>query len=684
MKEGAMKTRYRFLTFAAVLLAFSFLSRAQDTGEKPPITFGGFNTQGSVTAGYRFTDIKGYRPMYLQLFDLQKGFRLQDFSMFGEAQEGANPFADSYSVSATGLGGDPFPTAQLAVSKSKLYDFRANWRQAYYLWNQNDNVILPIAAVGSSLAGGLTSNHDWATVRKFGSADLTLHATNNLRFNFDYYRTTDSGPAYTTRSMDFLGSPGYWGGFARGNAFYLFAPINDDTNRFTGGIDYTWHSWNFHYAIGYQTFTESLDLTNVSSPQLGINTGTSATASEPLNALSWSQFRRLTTPISEFSFTGKPLSKLEWRGDYIYYRYKGPATLDQSFNGVAPDSTGAFTPYNVSEGGRATVTEPSHTLDQGFTYTIKDWWDVNLDYRYSRFTSESIGNFQSLFAQGTSPATPTTGQDDIIWRDGLSDLDFNMDFTPISTLVIRPGIHLMKADVESVAGGQTDPPLTLRTNTVWPEISFGYTPSKIFSVRGDFHSFTNGASYTAITPHTQVGAHLIFRVQPTAKVSLEDDLEFNNSKLIDTDFQNNVHSNAFTLSYSFSNQFSIFGGFSYESYFAQGDIVYLRGTPPLNNFLRDQEVNRVVQGGLEANPIKWFGVRVTGNYDRSTGVAQESGEPPAYGPLRWPLITGTVYVNFPKAGRLSVDLQRTYYIEEIVTANNFSANLLTIRWTRDF
>jgi hypothetical protein len=684
MKEGAMKTRYRFLTFVAVLLAFSFLSRAQDAGETPPVSLGGFNTQGSVTVGYRFTDIKGYRPMFLELFDLQKGFRLQDFSMYGEAREGANPFADSYSISASGLGGDPFPTAQLAVSKSKLYDFRANWRQAYYLWNQNDNVILPIAAIGSSLAGGLTSNHDWATVRKFGSADLTLHATNNLRFNFDYYRTTDSGPAYTTRSIDFLGSPGYWGGFARGNSFYLFAPINDDTNRFTGGLDYTWHSWNFHYAIGYQTFTESLNLNNVSAPQLGINTGTKATASEPLNALSWSQFRRLTTPISEFSFTGKPLSKLEWRGDYIYYRYKGPATLDQSFNGVAPDSTGAFTPYNESEGGRATVTEPSHTLDQGFTYQIKNWWDVNLDYRYSRFTSDSIGNFQSLFAQGTSAATPTTGQTEIIWRDGLSDFDFNMDFTPISTLVIRPGIHLMKADVEAVQDGAADPALSLRTNTVWPEISFGYTPSKVFSVRGDFHSFTNGASYTTITPHTQVGTHLIFRVQPTDKVSLEDDLNISNNKLIDTDFQNNIHSNAVTLSYSFGNQFSIFGGFSYESYFAQGDIQYLRGTAPLSDFLRDQEVNRVWQGGFEAGPVKHFGLRLTGNYDRSTGVAQESGEPPAYGPMRWPLVTGTVYYDFPKAGRLSVDLQRTYYIEQIVTVNNFSANLLTIRWSRDF
>jgi len=52
--------------------------------------------------------------------------------------------------------------------------------------------------------------------------------------------------------------------------------------------------------------------------------------------------------------------------------------------------------------------------------------------------------------------------------------------------------------------------------------------------------------------------------------------------------------------------------------------------------------------------------------------------------MSWPLVTGTVYYDIPKAGQLAVDLERTYYLEQIVTVNNFSANLLTIRWTRGF
>ena len=691
MKGATMRSTYRFIRLAAFALlplaALQATLRAQNSGgdgyEAPPINVAGFNTQGSVTFGYRFADIKGYQPMYMELLDLRRGPRLMDFNMFGEAAEKAKLFADSFSLSLSGLGGDPFPTAQLSVTKNKLYDFRANWRQSSYNWNQNDNVVLPIAAVGTGLGTGLTDNHNSATVRKFGSADFTLHATNRLRFNFNYYRTTDDGPTFTTRSFAFLNSPSYWGSFARANPYSLYAPLSDETNRFTGGVDYTYNSWSFHYAIGYQTFTENISLNNVTSPELSINPVASSALS-PLTTVSWSQYRRLTTPISEFSFVGKPLAKLQWRGGYIFYRYRGPANFDQSVTGTAPGSTGGPAPYTFSQSGRATVTEPDNIFNLGFTYHINEWLSLNADYRYSRMTSQGTGNFGSLFTQNATVATPSSGLDNIVWRDALSDLDVNFDFTPIRTLVIRPGIHFMKSDVVSIANGVTDPALTLQTKTAMPEISFGYQPSRKFSIRGDLHSFDNGASYTAITPHTGVGGHLVVRVQLTPKLSFEDEMNLRNTKFIETNYQSNIHSNAATLSYTLNNRFSIFGGFSYSSFFAQGNIVYARGTPPFNDFLRDQELNRVWQGGVEAKPTKRLGLRLSGNFDRSTGVGAISGEPPAYGPLTWPLVTGTVYYSLPKAGRLSIDLQRTYYTEQIVTGNNFQANLLTIRWTRDF
>ena len=681
MRDDSMKSGARSILFFALLLSIAPLAFAQDDSEHAPIVLGDFTLSGSTTAGYRFTDVRGYKPQYQEMFNLNSGFRLLDFSLYGESEEGKNPFADHFSLQTSSLGGDPFPTAQFAISKNKVYDLRVDWRQSYYFWNQNDNVVLPIvaAAAPGAISKGLTSNQDWATVRKFGSVDLTLYATNNLRFRFNYYRPTNEGTTFTTRSLDFFSSPSYWGGFARANPYYLNAPLSDSTNRITGGVDYTLKDWNFHYAVGYQTFTENIALNNVTSPELSINPILSST-NQPVTNVSWSQYRRLTTPISEFSFVGKPFSKLEWRGGYMFYRYEGPVTFDQAFNGIAPGSTGALAPYTVTESARAQVTEPNHIVSQGLTYHLFSWWTLDADYRYSRFTSESVGDYQSLL----NGVTPSVGTTETVWRNGLSDLAFSMTFTPIRSLTIRPGVQFMKADVEALEDGVVNPGRTLRINTARPEISFGFEPSKFFSIRGDFHSTNNGASYTAISPHTQQATHFVVRVQPMEKLSIEDELSIANNKLLTANFQNNVRSNAITVSYSLGDRFSVFGGFSYSSYIAEGDILYARGAAPLGATLRDQELDRTWSGGFEGKPTKRIGVRFSGNYARSSGVGAISSEPPAYGPMVFPLITGTAYYNLPIVGQFAIDLQRTYYAERIVTVNNFSANLLTIRWTKGF
>ena len=687
IKDDVMKRVQSFLPVLAFLLMSGPVAFAQDETPAVPIVLGDFDISGSATGGYRFETVKGYQPQFQEMFDLGKGFRLFDLSLYGNAADGKNPFADNFSLQTSGLGGDPFPSAQFTISKHKIYDLRVDWRQSYYYWNQNDNLILPIAAFGAGLSTGLTSNHNWSTVRKFGSVDLTLHATNNLRFRFNYYRPSDEGNTLTTRSLDFLGSPGYWGTFARANPYSLIAPIDDYANRFTGGVDYTVKDWSFHYSVGYQTYTENTSLTNVTSPELSINPISSSTT-EPLTSLSWSQFRKSTTPISEFSFVGKPIPKLEWRGAYMYYRYEGPVSLDQAFNGIAPGAAaGSLLPYTVAQNARANVTEPNNIVSQGLTYHIKDWWSVDLDYRYSRFTSDSKGNFASLF-NATAATTATTN---VIWRDGIGDFSVQMDFRPIRALIIRPGIQYLKTDVESLTNGVVDPAITLRSKVVRPEFSFGYEPSRIFTARGDFHTMTSGASYTAITPHTQQGGHFVMRFQPIEKFSIEDEVGFANNKLLDANFQNNIRSNSLTASYALGPRFSVFAGFSYESDYAQGNIQYARGTTPIADFLRDQEVNRVWSGGIDAKPTKRLDLRLSGNFDRSSGVGAISGtggavnnEPPAYGPLTWPLVTGTLSYDFPKAGRFAIDLQRTYYIEQIVAANNFGANLLTIRWTKNF
>ncbi len=101
------------------------------------------------------------------------------------------------------------------MRKNRLYDLRVNFRQSYYYWDRNDAATLPNGL------SGLTSNHNWATVRKLGSVNLLVHATNNLKFSFEYYRNTRDGATFTTRSLDYFGSSSTWGSFARANPVLL-------------------------------------------------------------------------------------------------------------------------------------------------------------------------------------------------------------------------------------------------------------------------------------------------------------------------------------------------------------------------------------------------------------------------------------------------------------------------------
>src|SRR5579862_905612 len=493
-------------------LLFPFLACAQD--EPKPVSIGGFDNTGSATFGYRFTDVKGYEPKYEQLFDLNSGPRLLDFSLFGKAQEGQNCFADDYSLTLSGFGGDPFSSAQLTVSKKNIYELHADFRQSYYYWNLNDSAVLPITA-GTTGSDGLTNNHNWATVRKMGSMNFLVHATNNLKFSFEYYRNTRDGVTDTTRSLDYFGSSSTWGSFARADPYYVIAPFNEAANRVTAGIDYTTHDWNFHYRVGYQSFTDGINGSNAISGERSLNIDDPTTANELLNGLSWVDSRKLTTPVSEFSYTSKLTSRLEMRGGYIFYRYSGPASLNLSEDGTARTNSGGTTdaPYAISLSSTARVTEPNNVVDQGFTYKVNDWWDLLLDYRYSRFTVDSNAQFQSV-----NGATIASGVSSDQWRIGTSTLDFNTAFTPTANLLVRVGVRLMKSDVEAIQDSVVDPTRTKRIKTVWPIGSIYYQPWKMLTVRADVEDSVNGTSYTAVTPHVDIGGRFVVRVRRHGRV----------------------------------------------------------------------------------------------------------------------------------------------------------------------
>ncbi|MBI4167091.1 MAG: hypothetical protein HY508_15300 [Acidobacteria bacterium] len=679
---------HRSILLGLCLVALPTVLLAQS---KDSSTLGPFDTQGSVTVGYRFTDIGGRKEKFKELYNLEQGFRLMDFNLTGRASTG---IADSFSFTASGLGGDPFPGGQFTMRKTNRYDLRVNYRQSYYYWDRNDNVMVPPApGVSSAVASDLmTSNHDFATVRRFGSANLTVHASKKVRLLFEYDRNGRSGVNFTTRTLDYFGSSSTWGSFLRANPYYVEAPIHESTNRFTGGISYSPRNWSLHYRLGYQTFHQLMDWANVESPQLTFETSNSARNNEALNSAQWTETRELKTPVSEFSVHGRPNRRVELRGGYLFYRYKGPDTMQAIFDGNArTNSSGSIVaPYHVDFQTQADLKEPNHVADAGATFKVTGWWNLHTDYRYSRFTVDSLIDFHSL----VNSTTDNQGEGTYQWKHTLHQGDINFEFLPKRGLILRPGIRFMRRDINVFEDGVLDPVRSRLINTAWPTLGAYYQPNRMFSVRGDFQSITNGASYTRISAHTDVGGRVVFRFRPTDKITVEDNLVLRNRKFLETDFKNNIHINSFNIAYDMNEHFGIFGGFSYDSWFATARVEFQRGTPPPQQTCsvaspcivtwHDQTINRVWSAGLSVKPAKQMGFNFSGNFVRTTGAGEISGELPYYGPMTWPMATGTLWYDFPKAGRLSIDLQRTYYLEEIIRGNDFNASILAIRWTRDF
>src|SRR5580704_16806628 len=186
-------------------------------------------------------------------------------------------------------------------------------------------------------------------------------------------------------------------------------------------------------------------------------------------------------------------------------------------------------------------------------------------------------------------------------------------------------------------------------------------------------------------PHTDVKSRAIARIRPVEKFWIENTFTTDDSKLDTIDFHTRVRANSTTATYELNGKLSGFAGFSYDSFYAQSYVNFLQGLAPLAQVsLTDQNVDRVWQAGVNAGPVKHVSVSLAGNYVRVNGQDVVLGETPLYGPMTFPYASGSVSYDAKKAGKVTLQLQRTYYIEQIVPGNNFGAKILMISWTRSF
>ena len=681
-----MITRTFALVALVTLLTMASPSYGQTPASAPADASDGLDVHGSVDVGYRSTTVKGSTDTFRQLFDLSDGPRIMGIEVNGKARDAVGSFADTFSLSASGLGGDPFPAVLLTVRKSRLYDLRANWRRSrlFDVW----------PATPPSIAGldtqVVTDRHSWATSREIGNLAWTLHASNRLHFQFNYDRAVRTGTLQTTRSLDFVGAPTVWGSFARANPYPVIGPVDESANRITGGLSYGGNRWTVHYTTGYQVYDDHQSFDPLASPERSINVADPTTAGEPLSSLGSSQSRHLTSPVSELSYVAQPSSAIEWRGQYLFYRYEGPFNLDAAYQGIATTNAGGttFSPYDVSVMARGQTRAPNHVVSQGVTYRPFNLWTFDVDYRYSRFATEAtgqLGSLLALFPPATLTPARTNEDDSLTWRQALHTLDMTAGFTPTPALTITPGVKFSRRDVEMREDDVVNPATSRRERTIHPEVTIGYRPVPLFSARGSYKSSYSDASYTRLSPIERTAGQAVIHVEPREGLSIDASVNRTNAELLITGFLSHTRVGSLHVSYAFAERFTVLAGLDYQSFLGTGNVTFLRGTAPIENVaMRDREIDRVWQAGATVKVTNQLGLTATGNFDRTTGLDTIAGEPPLYGPMTFPYATGMLYFDIPRVGRVSVDVQRTYLFQELLPLNDFRATLVTVRYSRGF
>lgn len=194
-------------------------------GEK----FANYNIVDSFEFGYRWRATDGSVDTYRSDVNYGDGIRLLATNLSINSKDGHGGWFDEILLSTSGLGNDPYQTANLRVEKNGLYRYDLLWRE--------DDYYNP----GLVISGG---DHLMDTVRGLQDHSLTLFPQSHLQVDLGYSRNTQSGPALSTvQGFD-----------ADSSAFPVFENVKESWNEYRIGALADWsgfrfivrHTWDFY------------------------------------------------------------------------------------------------------------------------------------------------------------------------------------------------------------------------------------------------------------------------------------------------------------------------------------------------------------------------------------------------------------------------------------------------------
>lgn len=253
---------------------------------------------GYIDLGYRWlTNVGGSLDTYRSLIDLGSGPKVlgADFTLTDPSHRAF----DRVRVRASGWGDEPYQTFHLDATKSKLYDFSADYRDMAY-FNFLPSFADPLLSRGIAL-----DEQSFDIRRRNASSHLDLLPGNWLIPYFDYDRDSGHGTGATTFVTDT-------------NEFPVPNTLYDLTNLFRGGVRLELRRFHATLEEGGTTVVNNQDLFQNSPTNYGNSTGLVFGQTIDLTHLLAAYGVRGTSIYSKGLFTANATSWLDLYGQFLY------------------------------------------------------------------------------------------------------------------------------------------------------------------------------------------------------------------------------------------------------------------------------------------------------------------------------------------------------------------------------
>ena len=530
-------------------------ARSEETGLK----FGGFQWNGAVELGYRFTDIDGSRDRYKETVNLMEGMRLLDFSLIGKnLAPGAGP-VDLFSLTGRNIG-DPFPAARLEVKKNKTYDLVTSFNQYKYFSKREDDSFL-------------TDNIDFHSKFTNFITTLSVFPKDDIKLNFGYRHWERDGNAAAPRLTYPTALP---------------EELDEGLNEYFVSGDFRLGEWDFHIK---ETFWNFRNKDKIDVP-----------------GFYEKQDANMNTFVNTIKAHRQFGERLDFDGAFVYAHANGWSRLN-----TAPE-------IGVSS-GKSDVENDTYIVELGLSYKLVKNMILHADYRFHNFDQDGKQNTDPFtldpFLSNNGQANPRTNYS-VAAHTGT----FQLEYLPLDNLVLRAGYQFQYRDIEGESYGYfpqfvggKDPASTTQWTHGWVG-SIDWKPYKFLSVFGEYKGSTVDNPYTWISPDsTNIAKVKIKYDTPLDKLSLKGIVSWRRRENPQHDSRVDAQDYTISASYvpSFLPKLSVDASFTYENIHDRVNIFDY--APYAYQAVSFNSSAYIYGGGMTYEGIyKGLGARVYGSY----------------------------------------------------------------------